>query len=182
MVERGQPVVEPALGAGARQRSGDVDDMDVLEGLDEFGQFEIGLAIAIAMPLRAPFGHAERLHGRLGQVVDQDRRRRARAQGADQAPRLGDIVARRILARRRRRDRAARAQGADQDGVGLALLDPANVVGKRGADANVQPAGLAFARQKLGLALQVAIGEQSDVHAPPARGDIDILRVEAAAQ
>ena len=47
--------------------------MRVLEFLDEFGQDEIGLAIAIAMPAGAALGNAEGLDRRLGQIIDQDR-------------------------------------------------------------------------------------------------------------
>ena len=73
-------VVEQAFGAGRGQGGRDIDDIDIGEGVGEFGQRDIGEAEAGAVAPDAALGEAQRLHRRLGQIVDQDRRgRHARA-------------------------------------------------------------------------------------------------------
>ena len=107
MRERRQAVVEQARGPGRRERGGDVDDVNVGEFLRELGEREIGAAEAVAMAVKATLGQAQRLHRRLGQIVDQDRRRTARAKVCEQPSRLGDIGRERLV--RTARCDAARA-------------------------------------------------------------------------
>ena len=90
---------------------------------------------------RATLGEAERLHGRLGQIVDQDWRRAMRAKAWSRSARLGDIEPERlapVIFRARHRDRVARAQRADHDEVVRALGGEARIVGEGRDDAQIE--------------------------------------------
>ncbi len=84
-------VVDQAFGAGGIQSGGDVDDMDVGIVFDLLAQGDIGQAEAIAVPVDAAFGHAQRTERRFGQVVDQDRCRAEEAERLDQVVGFGNI-------------------------------------------------------------------------------------------
>ncbi len=85
MGEADLAVIEQPLGAGRAKGGRDIDHVDVGEGDRELGQRHIGQAEARAMSLDAALGQAQRLNGRFGQIVDQDRRRGHLAQVRSEA-------------------------------------------------------------------------------------------------
>ncbi len=124
-------------------------------------QRDIGQAESRAVSRDAALRQPQRLHGRLRQIVDQDRRGRPFAQLLQQLPRLRDIGGMRVLAGRGRvGDQVPRAQGADENRVVLVFGGEAHVVGKCRRDAQVDAAPRRFPAQEIGLHLDVAIAEQ----------------------
>ncbi len=147
--------------------------MDVGEFLGETREFEIRPAEAVAVPIGAAIGEAEGLHGRLRQIVDEDRRRAARPQSGNRLARLGDIeIPRYAVTRLFACDGAARAQRTDDDRLVHALLGELDIVGKGRGDAQIDAAGGGRAAQEIGLGLQLAIAEQQDVEPLARDGEI----------
>jgi hypothetical protein len=162
MGEGEQAVVHQRRRALSSKRVGHVDDVDIDERLGAIGQRQIGGADAIAVTVRPTFGEAQRLNGRLGQVVDENRRGGAGAQFAEQASGFGDEFGDPAV-----ESGAPRARGADDDGVEAALRDQFDVLGEGRDDVEIEAARAAFEPQILGLHLHVAIADERDVEARP---------------
>ena len=118
-------------------------------------------------------GQAQGLHGRLGQVVDQDRRLAVLADRGQQLMRLGHERGEgRPLAHRRLRDRPPRAQGADQHRVVRPLGQQAQVVGEGRRHAQVDAARQGLGLQELRLHLDVAVAHQDQIQPPPLAAEL----------
>jgi hypothetical protein len=165
--EAHEPVVEHALRPDGRERGGDIDDMYVGIGLNQIREHDVADAEAHTVSIEAPLGEAERLHCRLGQIVDQDRRRRALAQLLQDVAGFRDIGGVRAILTGLgiESERVTRSQCVDQNHIVLVLAHEANIVGKRRGNAKVDPALRPLTPQEVGFHLQIAVPEQNDINA-----------------
>ena len=172
MGEADLAVVEQPFGAGRGQRGRDIDHIDVGKGAREFGKRDVGQPEPGAVSLHAAFRKSQRLNGRLGQIVDQDRRGGHFAQLAQKLGGMRDIGRMRVEAVNVLGDEVPGPQGADENHIVLALAGKANVVGERRRHMQIDAAARRFPAQEVGFHLDIAIAEQQRIDAPSGGAEI----------
>ncbi len=116
--------------------------------------------------MRAAVGHAQGLHGRLGQAVEQDGGGADGAKTRQHGAGLGHVDRGGVAAMVFRRAQGHHAPGAErahQQRVVRRLGGQAQVIGKGGGYAQGHPPADALSAQEVGLHLQLAVAEQQHV-------------------
>ena len=127
------------------------------------------------MAMRSPLRHAERLHCRLGEIVDENGGRSWLPEAFDDFARFVNECA----VRRHARapvivdDRVAGAQRPDDDGIMPVLGDKAQIVGEGRGDPQIEPARGGIAAHKIRLHVNIAVAQQHKVDALP--GDFQLV-------
>jgi hypothetical protein len=160
-------IVDHPRGPDGGERRRDVDNVNIGKGFDQIGERDVGEAEAVAVAGKPALGKAERLDGRLGQIIDQDRRRGFFAQAFEHEPGVGDVagVMRGLPGREIVGDVVARAQRADEDGVVLVFAGEGEIIGKRRRHAQVEAAPHGLAAQEVGFHVNVALAVKDHVEA-----------------